>query len=485
MNMQRRIRTIGLIVAIALLAGAALAMRGARQGPLPDDNLHPIQGDIRSVDGILSTTLEARDTAMDLGGVQVQAAIYNGNYAGPVLRVHPGDLMRIHFVNHLDTPSNLHFHGLISSPQGNSDNAHLQVPPGESFDYEVKIADHQPPGLYWYPDHTHGIAEQHVMRGLSGALLVEGFARQFDGLAGIEEQLLVVKDYAFDNDFNHSDDPRVAVYYNDRITTINGLTAMRIGMHPGQTQLWRLSNQGANLISHLTLEGHRFRIIGTDGQVTTAETVVDTLDIAPASRVDVLVDAGAPGTYQLIARGLLTGTDEQQTVDRAMGEVIVAGEPTLPIATLRRFPDPHDLRALSITGRRTLTLSQSRDSETYFIDTRKFDHARTDIRVALGSVEEWIIRNDSDDFHSFHIHQMSFQPIAVNGKPIAFGGRLDNIRVPERGSVTLLLAFTDPLILGRFMYHCHVLKHEDRGMMGNIEIYQANTSAQAHAGHVH
>ena len=80
---------------------------------------------------------------------------------------------------------------------------------------------------------------------------------------------------------------------------------------------------------------------------------------------------------------------------------------------------------------------------------------------------------------------MSFQPIAVNGEPIAFGGRLDNIRVPERGSVTLLLAFTDPLILGRFMYHCHVLKHEDRGMMGNIEVYQANTPAQAHAGHMH
>ena len=483
--MQRQIRIVGLIAAVALLAAVGFATRYAGLGTSPDDNLRPIQGDVRSVNGILTITLEARDTPIDLGGVQVQAAIYNGNYAGPVLRVHPGDVMRIHFVNHLTTPSNLHFHGLISSPQGNSDNAHLQVPPGESFDYEVKIATHQPPGLYWYHDHTHGLAEQHVMRGLSGALLVEGFARQFDGLAGIEEQLLVIKDYAFDNDFNHSDDPRVEAYYNDRITTINGLTAVRIGMHPGQTQLWRLSNQGANLISHLTLEGHHFRIIGTDGQVTTAETAAETLDIAPSSRMDVLVDAGAPGTYKLIARGLLTGTDAQQTIDRAMGEVTVAGEPAIPVAALRHFPDPHDLRALTVTGRRTLTLSQSKDSEAYFIDNQKFDHARTDIRVALGSVEEWIVRNDSDDFHSFHIHQMSFQPIAINGAPIAFAGRLDNIRVPERGSVTLLLAFTDPLILGRFMYHCHVLNHEDRGMMGNIEVYDANTPAHAHAGHMH
>jgi FtsP/CotA-like multicopper oxidase with cupredoxin domain len=91
--------------------------------------------------------------------------------------------------------------------------------------------------------------------------------------------------------------------------------------------------------------------------------------------------------------------------------------------------------------------------------------------VPLGSVEEWTVRNDTDDLHVFHIHQLGFQVVAVNGAAVPFEGRVDTVRVPERGTVTLRMAFTDKLIVGRFMFHCHVLKHEDKGMMGQIEVF--------------
>ena len=87
------------------------------------------------------------------------------------------------------------------------------------------------------------------------------------------------------------------------------------------------------------------------------------------------------------------------------------------------------------------------------------------------------MRNDSDDLHVFHIHQLGFQVVEINRTKTPFTGRIDPLRVPERGEVKLRQAFTDPVILGRFMFHCHVPRHEDRGMMGQIEVYDPRPSA--------
>ena len=87
-----------------------------------------------------------------------------------------------------------------------------------------------------------------------------------------------------------------------------------------------------------------------------------------------------------------------------------------------------------------------------------FDESRIDIRVPLGNIEEWTIRNDSDEMHIFHIHQIGFQVVEINGKSVPFTGYVDTVLVPERGQVKLRMPFTDRVILGRFVFHCHVLK---------------------------
>ena len=134
-----------------------------------------------------------------------------------------------------------------------------------------------------------------------------------------------------------------------------------------------------------------------------------------------------------------------------------------------RPTDGQDLSSAHIDAFRTIVFGQ--EDQQYTINGRTFDHSRVDARVPLGNIEQWTIQNPSDEMHVFHIHQVNFQVISRNGQPEAFNGNVDTVRIPPRQSVDLRIAFTRREILGRFMYHCHVMKHEDRGMMAQIEVY--------------
>ena len=448
-------RIAGALAAMLWLIAPAMAA-----DPFPD---LPDLPTAVSADGVVALTMTETAEPVTLGPVTIPGMIYNRTYAGPVLRVRPGDRMNIRLVNQIGEPTNLHFHGIQTSPLGASDNAHIAVPAGESFQYSVLIPITQPPGTYWYHTHLHGIVERQVMSGLSGTIVVEGFAQQFPVLAGIKERLFVLKEYEFDD----SDDPVIEGELHGRLQTINGLTGVTVRMRPGETQLWHLTSQAPNKIFHLSIPGHRFRVLGEDGVARNAEAPVDTLHIIPGARVEALVDAGEPGTYDLISEKILTG----RALSRVLGHIVVAGEPAVPVATIQHFPARDDLRLLPVDTHRTVTFSQDSGTERFFLDGRLYDHGRMDTRVPLGSIQEWTLRNETGDFHEFHMHQVHFQIVAVNGQPVPFEGYRDVVRIPEQGAVTIRIAFLRPEIIGTFFYHCHVLKHEDRGMMANIEVY--------------
>jgi len=432
----------------------------------------------RSTNGVLYATLEAKPQTVlfsnsGLGvNTSVNGLTYNGEYAGPVLRVHPGDVMHITLINHLSEPTNLHFHGLHTTPQGHGDNVHIKVYPGQSFEYVIPIPSTQPPGLYWYHAHLHGMSEEQVMGGLSGALVIEGFQEQFPELANVSEHIFILKDHVFE----HSRDPVIHDILHDRVESANGQLFSEITMQPGETQLWRFTNQSANLYFHIALKGHTFRIIGNDGVSATRETIVKTLDIMPAGRMEVLVTAGEPGEYSFVAERSPIGTSGAYTLDRVIGKLTVAGEKDTPVADLVQFPEKENLLRRKVDKYRVITFSENVPKNAYYVNDRLYDEDRMDIRVPLGNVEEWSIRNDSNDLHVFHIHQVHFQVVEINGVPQLFNGYADNVYVPERGAVRIRMAFTDPRILGRFVYHCHVLQHEDAGMMANIEVYDKQES---------
>ena len=420
-----------------------------------------------SRDGILSTTLVAAPGKIQVGNLELDGLTFNGIYAGPVFHLHPGDVLRIHLVNRLQEPTNLHFHGMRGSPLGNGDNPHLLVQPGDSFDYEIIIPPSQPIGLYWYHTHAHGFVEHQIMGGLTGTIIIEGFDQPKE-----VQRLFVLKDQVFDDETGNDDiDDRL----HGIVQSVNGRLSTRETMQPGETQMWRFTNQSANRVLHVAMKDHQFRVVGADGEPSARENAVSVLDLPPGSRLDVDVDAGAAGDYPLVVKGVMTGVGSDRQPDRKIGTLQVAGEQMSPRDSRPAPVLPPDLRLAHLDMERTVVFTQTaarRDgSQDFLINDKLFVADRMDVRVKLGNVEEWTVRNDTDDIHVFHIHQIGFQVVEINGKPVRFTGYNDNVQIPERGQVKIRMPFTDPLIVGRFMFHCHILRHEDHGMMANIEIY--------------
>jgi FtsP/CotA-like multicopper oxidase with cupredoxin domain len=228
--------------------------------------------------------------------------------------------------------------------------------------------------------------------------------------------------------------------------------------------------------------------------------------------MEALASIPKAGAYQLLSGSTPTGSGRSMTVNRELATLVAA--PAAPDGPEVReeeaerllggeyricrhpgvdFPGPSaaaDLRTAKSVTPRLIRFTQKPWEEVYMINDKTYDHRRIDTRVRLGSVEEWTIRNETQDMHVFHIHQVHFQVVSINGQAQPFDRLLDTVRVPEMGEVVVRIAFTDPRIVGRFVYHCHVLKHEDKGMMANIEVYDPHPGArrlapevESHAGH--
>jgi FtsP/CotA-like multicopper oxidase with cupredoxin domain len=457
----------------------------------------PEPGDFRALpefvseNGVLNATLVAEPRSIEIDGVQLDTLTFNGEYGGPVLRVKPGDRMNIHLVNHIATPINLHFHGLHCSPKGRSDNIHgIVVKPGDSFDYRVDIPATQPTGLYWYHTHVHGLSEEEVNGGLSGALIVDGIEKAVPETANARHRLMVLKTFILDRPGDAA-----VQYVHGEVQSINGGVHARIDAQAGATEFWRLTNQSPNNYFHLSVAGFHFRIVALDGVPTRRDIDTDQLDIAPASRIEALVTMPAAGTYSLQSGLSPVGIGQDMQYSRELATVVVSGAPAAApssaasdsasdrlLATgfrICHFPVQRpgealrttDLRQARNVTPRLIRFTQLSDKDVFLINGKVYDHRRIDTRIPLGAVEEWTIRNDTQDMHLFHIHQVHFEVMSINGVAQPFDRLLDTVRVPEMGNVVVRIAFTDPGIVGRFVYHCHVLMHEDKGMMANIEVY--------------
>ncbi|MTJ83046.1 MAG: multicopper oxidase domain-containing protein [Telmatospirillum sp.] len=461
------IRWMGWLLPVLTLITSLFPLFPASAAEDPD---LPRPPEITSRHGVLRVTLVAGPQTVVIDGVSFNAQTFNGSYAGPLLRVHPGDRMIIRLVNHLTESTNLHFHGIQTSPRGNGDNVAVVVRPGREFTYRIRIPEFQPPGMYWYHSHYHGMAQKQVNAGLSGGLLVEGLSRRIPELAAVRDRVLVVKDHEIEED---APDAEQSPDRHNLLVSVNGAAGFTIRMRSGETELWHISNQSSDRLLHLSISQHDLRIVGVDGDtVTHAFSDRAVVDVLPSGRVSALITARAPGRYEIRANKVLTGQGPNQTLYRVVGWLDVSGsDVSETFQGIRRFPGQRDLRDAKIDVKRTVIFSQSQDGRQFFVDGRTFDHLRTDARVPLGNIEEWTIRNLSYDLHVFHIHQLPFQVVEVNGSPRPFDGYVDTAAVPEVGEIKIRLAFTNPEIAGRFVYHCHLLEHEDKGMMATIEVY--------------
>ena len=309
--------------------------------------------------------------------------------------------------------------------------------------------------------------------GLSGTLVIEGFQDELPATKPLVERLIALKEFSPDGNGALNNVPKPV---NGTVQNINGQFDPRIDIQPGETQLWRFSDQTANTYFRLRLEGHQMLQVGRDARPIQHPEPSSEIIIGPSDRIDVLVTAGKAGRYRLLSERTATGPAGDmfpQQVLATMAAARDAGRPEprplgeLVVHAPKQQPIPGD----RIDARRLVVFSEDPITGLFSINHQTFDHHRVDVRVPLGSIEEWTIRNTSEELHVFHIHQLPFQVLSVNGKPVRFQGVQDTIDVPIHGEVRIRLAFTDPVIVGRFMFHCHILEHEDKGMMALIEVF--------------
>ncbi|RCV57959.1 multicopper oxidase family protein [Marinitenerispora sediminis] len=452
-----------LLLSCVLIGPARPAAEGAPAARGPELVQPP---ELVSEDGRLDVRLTVQEERVRLGARKVAALVYDGRFMPPTLRVRPGDRLDITLVNQASSATNLHTHGLHVSPEGHADNMAVRILPGEKWRYSYRFPEGQPPGTYWYHSHAHPQAEGQVFAGLAGAIVVEGLDRYLPPpLRGLPERLVALKDFqvrdgAIPTDNIDSNAPTTR--------TVNGLVNPTLRIRPGETQLWRLANMSANITYQVELPGTRFHVIAQDGNPLHRVWQRDRLLMPPASRYDVLVQGGPPGRTGLRTLAYTTGPAGDRYPQAVLATVVSEGA-ALPPARLPTLLAPFDdLRAAPVDRRRTVTFSQDKRKNRFFVNGREFDPERVDIRVRLGTTEEWTVRNDSDEEHAFHIHINPFQVISVNGRPYDARGRQDTVQLPVRGEVVIRTRFRD--FVGVFPVHCHILNHEDRGMMANVEV---------------
>ncbi|WP_019873149.1 multicopper oxidase family protein [Sporichthya polymorpha] len=409
---------------------------------------------------------------------------FNGGSPGPTLRVHPGDELAVRLINRLDEPTNLHTHGLRVSPEGNSDNPFLHIHPGTSFDYRHRIPADHPIGTFWYHPHAHGKVADQVFGGLFGALLVEPLPGEGPDLSTVQDRVLLISDISSDS-AGRIAQPTGMEKMMGRIgesVLVNGQHQPSIAAAPGAPQRWRIINACTSRVLVIRLQDHDLVQIAVDGAYLPAPATKKRVVLAPGNRVDVLIHPTEAGRYDLTAEPYRDAIDtvlnigaEDQTV--TLATMTTAGPPAATPALPRSLPAER-LGETPASVRRRITFGMGMSGTesgdmghggmTFTIDGRSFDPDRDDQIVALGTIEEWIVVNEDSFFYPFHLHTWPFTVLATSDLSPLSGVPQDVVLVPPNGWVRLRIPFTTHA--GRSVFHCHILDHEDAGMMATVNV---------------
>jgi len=411
------------------------------------------------------------------------------------------------------------------------------------FEYRFRIPFGEPPGLYWYHPHIHGFSKAQVIGGASGALIVEGIERANPELAGLPERVFVIRDQELLNPGAppSRSEPVVprALIDRDGDSANNGTgfgqpakdlsinfvpvpypdyPPASIFMRPAERQLWRILNASAITYLNLALiSAHtpqQLGIVAIDGvplagNGSPARGVEwrDHVGLPPGGRVEFIVTAPAPDAPALfVTRAVDTGLGGENDPNRPLALVVAVSEAPEPRAALPASPQPLPRTALpwlgSVRPVRTRRLyfsekledpSNPNSATTFYLTVEgqtpaPFDPASTEPNIIArqGDVEDWIIENRSSELHAFHIHQVHFLLLDMSGTPVDEPFLRDTVNVPyfsdrmlKFPSVRLRMDFRDPNAVGTFVYHCHLLEHEDGGMMGLIRVEPSGAAAAA------
>ncbi len=477
-NGRRRGRSLG-VVASAVVAVAPL------RAPQPADAAAPAADTLRqppvlrnrsSVPGVVEVELTAAPAQLQLlpGRPTARAYAYNGSVPGPTLELHEGDSVVVHFRNALPEPTTVHWHGL-HLPVAADGSPFDPIAPGAAHDYAFRVPKGSA-GTYWYHPHPDRRTGYQVAMGLFGAIVIRA-ADDPLAAAGIPEKLLILSDNRFapDGSVSFPDPSSIQAdidLENGRegnVLFVNGQVMPTIRIRPGEVQRWRIINASAARVYRLALRGQRLLHVGSDGGLFEHPVAESDLLVANSERVEVLVrGTGSPG-HRTVLQDLPYDRYMPQTRpadwDRARVLLTVEyaeGPPVRPRAIPAALRRILPLDTSHVAARRVIVLSQG------MVDGQHMDMRRIDLHARLGATEIWTIQNVVGMDHPFHLHGFHFQVLDRDGVREPFRSWKDTVDVPGHSSVRIVVAFDD--FPGRWMYHCHILDHEDEGMMGVLEV---------------
>jgi FtsP/CotA-like multicopper oxidase with cupredoxin domain len=249
---------------------------------------------------------------------------------------------------------------------------------------------------------------------------------------------------------------------------VNGEVMPTFRIRPGEVQRWRVINASAARVYRLALEGHTFLHVGDDGGLFERAVEVDEITIANGERVELLVrGTGAPGTRASLQTlpydryiPQTRPADWNRTLDLLTLEY--TNERPLPPVSAGRAPSRPALDPAEATATRVMVMTQG------MINGRHMSMDRVDVQRSSGATEIWEVENLVGMDHPFHLHGFQFQVLDRNGVPEPYRSWKDTVNVPRHQTARFIVRFDN--YPGKWMFHCHILDHEDQGMMGVLEI---------------
>jgi len=478
---------------------------------------------ISSQNGVLKAELTLGHS-VDVSGYTHYCYMYQtpaGVVEAPTLRLNPGDRLLLHVkdnitgndesVSAMDMPSsgakcgdggvptlnstNVHFHGMNVPPTCHQDDVltTLIQPCTPGFLFDMQVPANEPPGLYWYHPHVHGFTEFQVNGGAAGAIVIEGMDKFRPEVAGLTERVFTIRQQFL---VPWVPGPYQLTLNYQQAGIVQGPTPV-IMMKPGEKQYWRILN--ATLQDFMPLqvwvntEPQPLELIALDGYPLARPRSVKTILVPPAGRAEFIVQAPPTGSqayfYTLTYSTGLTGNPD--TIEPLARIQLGNSPPSAPVA--KPTPPPQvSMDKLKFAG----LLNQTPTAERRLYFSEEFGGTNGPIQFYItvdgqkqkvfqpnedpaivtnvGAVEDWTIENRALETHDFHIHQIHFQVLEIDGKPVANHDLRDSIEIPywtgsgPYHSVKLRMDFRDPNTAGTFVFHCHILLHEDLGMMHKI-----------------
>ncbi|NMO02311.1 multicopper oxidase domain-containing protein [Gordonia sp. TBRC 11910] len=468
---------LGAAVACSVRPSPAARPAGPRPLPIP-----PLAPSIVGADGVRRFSLDAAaGTSEMIAGKRTATWGFNGAILGPTLRARRGEKVAVAITNGLGEATTVHWHGM-SIPAEFDGGPHQMIEPGGSTMPTWTVE--QQAATLWYHPHPHGSTQRHVLRGLAGLFLVDDDASDSLGLPktyGTDDIPLIIQDRRFTaaGAIDESDNSKIGSLGDTIIT--NGIADAYLTVSTGAVRLRILNGSSGRLYNLVFADNRRFDVVASDGGLLAAPAAMRRIQLSPGERAEIVVVLRAGENLTLTSSPI----DDDGGVKRSDADRFGMTD-RFDILRLRAQPrltpsvaTPSTLvpsAAIPTAG----AVRRSFDLQWFMINRKRMDMNRIDFEARVGGTEVWTVTNKDNWPHNFHVHDAQFHIVDIDGRrpPAQLAGRKDTVYVPPGSRVRLALRWSthaDPMY--PYMFHCHLLMHEDQGMMGQFLLLRPGQQA--------